>query len=273
MTIFQAFILGIVQGLTEFLPISSSGHLVLVPFLFGWELNPEQVFPFDTLVQMGTLVAVIIYFWKDLVSIVQAVFKGLTERKPFGTQEARLGWLLVLATIPAGVAGLLLQDIVEAAFHSARATALFLLVTAALLLVAEWLGKRSRGMDSLTWKDALWIGAAQVLALFPGVSRSGSTIAGGMTRDLKRGNAARFSFLMSVPVMLAAGGYSLYKLLKMPGLSEFLPVMAVGFLTAGVVGYVSIRWLLGYLQNHSLKGFAIYVSVVAVLILVLSYVL
>jgi undecaprenyl-diphosphatase len=271
MTLFQAFILGIVQGLTEFLPISSSGHLVLVPFLFGWELNPEQVFPFDTLVQMGTLVAVIIYFWKDLVSIVIAVFKGLADRKPFGTQDARLGWLLVLATIPAGLAGLLLEDMVEAAFHSARATAFFLLVTAALLLIAEWLGKRSREMDSLTWKDALWIGLAQVLSLFPGVSRSGSTMAGGMTRDLKRSDAARFSFLMSVPIMLAAGGYSVYKLLKMPGLADFLPVMAVGFLTAGLVGYLSIRWLLGYLQNHSLKGFAIYVTVVAAVILVTSY--
>jgi undecaprenyl-diphosphatase len=271
MTLFQAFILGIVQGLTEFLPISSSGHLVLVPFLFGWELNPEQVFPFDTLVQMGTLVAVIIYFWKDLVSIVIAVFKGLADRKPFGTQDARLGWLLVLATIPAGLAGLLLEDMVEAAFHSARATAFFLLVTAALLLIAEWLGKRSREMDSMTWKDALWIGLAQVLSLFPGVSRSGSTIAGGMTRDLKRSDAARFSFLMSVPIMLAAGGYSVYKLLKMPGLADFLPVMAVGFLTAGLVGYLSIRWLSGYLQNHSLKGFAIYVTVVAAVILVTSY--
>ena len=273
MTLLQAFILGIVQGLTEFLPISSSGHLVLVPFLFGWQLNPEQVFPFDTLVQMGTLVAVIIYFWKDLVSIVQAVFKGLADRNPFGTQDARLGWLLVLATIPAGVAGLLLQDVIEAAFHSARATALFLLVTAGLLLLAEWLGKRNRKMSEMTWKDALWIGAAQMLALFPGVSRSGSTMAGGMTRDLKRSDAARFSFLMSVPVMLAAGGYSVYKLLKMPGLGDFLPVMAIGFLTAGVVGYLSIRWLLGYLQNHSLKGFAIYCTAVAILILVLSYVL
>ncbi|MCD4673447.1 MAG: undecaprenyl-diphosphatase UppP [Anaerolineaceae bacterium] len=273
MTIFQAFILGIVQGLTEFLPISSSGHLVLVPFLFGWELNPEQVFPFDTLVQMGTLVAVIIYFWQDLAAIVRGVLKGLAEREPFATQQARLGWLLVLATIPAGAAGLLLEDVIEAAFQSARATAIFLLLTAGLLLVAEWLGKRNREMEELTWKDALWIGAAQVLALFPGVSRSGSTIAGGMTRDLKRGDAASFSFLMSVPVMLAAGGYSAYKLLKMPGLSDFLPVMAVGFVTAGVVGYLSIRWLLEYLQNHSLKGFAIYCAVAAAMILVLSYVL
>lgn len=272
MTLFQAFILGIVQGLTEFLPISSSGHLVLVPFLLGWQLNPQQVFPFDTLVQMGTLVAVIIYFWQDLVAIIRAVLKGLAARQPFAAPQARLGWLLVLATIPAGVAGLLLEDLIEAAFHSARATALFLLGTAALLLVAEWLGKRTRKLDSLTGLDALWVGLAQMLALFPGVSRSGATIAGGMTRDLKRSDAARFSFLMSVPVMLAAGGYSLYKLLKMPGLSDFLPVMAVGFLTAGVVGYFSIRWLLGYLQNHSLKGFAVYVTIVAVLILVLSYV-
>ena len=273
MTLFQAFILGVVQGLTEFLPISSSGHLVLVPFLFGWELNPEKVFPFDTLVQMGTLVAVTIYFWNDLASIAKAVFKALGERKPFSTQQARLGWLLVVATIPAGVAGLLLEDVIEAAFQSVRATAIFLFLTAALLLIAEQLGKRKREMQNLTWKDALWIGFAQVLALFPGVSRSGSTIAGGMTRDLKRGDAARFSFLMSLPIMLAAGGYSVYKLLKMPGLNDFLPVMAIGFITAGVVGYFSIRWLLGYLQEHSFKGFAIYCAAVAVIILILSYVL
>jgi undecaprenyl-diphosphatase len=273
MTLFQAFILGIVQGLTEFLPISSSGHLVLVPFLFGWELNPEQVFPFDTLVQMGTLVAVIIYFWKDLVSIVKAVFQGLFDRKPFGTQNARLGWLLVVATIPAGVAGLLLEDVIEAAFQSATATAIFLFLTAALLLAAEKIGKRKRNLENMTWRDALWIGFAQVLALFPGVSRSGSTIAGGMTRDLKRGDAARFSFLMSVPIMLAAGGYSVFNLLKMPDLNDFLPVMAIGFITAGVVGYFSIRWLLGYLQTHSFKVFAIYCAAVAVIILILSYVL
>ena len=169
MTLFQAFILGIVQGLTEFLPISSSGHLVLVPFLFGWELNPEQIFPFDTLVQMGTLVAVIIYFWKDLVSIVKAVFKGLGRPRAIRHKGCPYGLAAGGSDHPPPVLpAWLLEDVIEAAFQSATATAIFLLLTAALLLLAEWLGKRSREMGEMTWKDALWIGFAQSAGPLPG---------------------------------------------------------------------------------------------------------
>jgi len=273
MNLFQAFILGIVQGLTEFLPVSSSAHLVLTPFFLGWKIPTEQVFPFDVLVQLGTLAAVILYFWKDLVSIVRAVIAGLTGGKPFETHEARLGWYLVLATVPASLLGLLIKAQVESAFNSPAATAIFLFGTAALLVAAEKIGKRQRMLNEMGWKDAFWIGCFQALSLFPGLSRSGSTIAGGMSRHFQRAEAGRFSFLMSIPVMLGAGLLSILDLLEFPGLGNFLPVLLVGFLTAAVVGYLSIGWLLSFLNRQSLKPFAVYCVSIAVLTLLKIYVL
>jgi undecaprenyl-diphosphatase len=272
MSILQAFILGIVQGLTEFLPISSSAHLVLVPFFLGWKIPADQEFPFDVLVQLGTLLAVIIYFRKDLWAIIVAFIQGLIQRKPFAEFDSRMGWYLILATIPASIIGLLIKDQVEAAFGSPVATGVFLFVTAFFLLLAEQIGKRTRPLESLTWKDALWVGIWQIISLFPGVSRSGSTIAGGMTRNLTRPAAARFSFLMMVPVMLAAGLLTTLDLLKVPNLSSFLPVMAIGFITAAIVGYIAIRWLLSFLVSHSLRWFAVYCIIVGAITLIVAYV-
>lgn len=272
MTIFQALILGIIQGLTEFLPISSSAHLVLTPFLLGWNIPTEQIFPFDVLVQIGTIVAVIIYFWKDLFNIIKAFMIGLWKRQPFSDPQSRMGWYIILATIPAGLFGILIKDVVESAFNSPIATALFLYGTACILIVCEIIGKRERLLDSLTWKDALFIGFSQVLSLFPGISRSGSTIAGGMARHLKRPDAGRFSFLMSIPVMLAAGLLSSVDLINVPNLSSFLPVILTGLITAAVVGYLSIHWLLSYLNRNSLKIFAFYCIALASITLVIAYV-
>ena len=258
MSIFQAIILGIVQGLTEYLPISSSAHLVIVPYLLGWTLPADQVFPFDVLVQVGTLVAVIIYFWKDLWAILKSWVSCLIKRNPFAEQDARMGWYLILATIPAGILGLLLQHQVESVFQNPIGTASFLLVTAALLVAAEHFGKRSRQFGAIDWKDALWIGAWQAISIFPGISRSGSTISGGMFRNLDRNSAARFAFLMSVPVMLAASLVSLLDLRKVSHLSSFLLPMAIGFTVAAVVGYFSIRWLLSFVARRPLYIFSIY---------------
>lgn len=269
MTLIQAIILGIIQGLTEFLPISSSAHLVIAPFLLGWKIPEQQVFPFDVLVQLGTLLAVIIYFWSDLWAIVRAFFQGLIQRKPFADPLSRQGWLLILASIPAGLAGLLLKDLVDQAFQSVWITGLFLLVTAALLTVAEWAGKRSRSLESLGWLDAVWMGVAQALAIFPGISRSGATMAGGLVRNLNRTAAARFSFLMSIPVMLAAGGVALKDVLDTPGLSSMLPQIGVGFVAAAVVGYLSIRWLLRFVSTHSLRPFAVYCAGLGLLVVIL----
>lgn len=258
MTFLQAIILGIVQGLTEFIPVSSSGHLVLVPHFMGWEFTASQAFIFDVLVQWGTLFAVFIYFRRDLIDIISAFGRSLLAGKPFATEDARMGWYLIIATIPAVVVGLLCKDLIEAAFSNARITGFFLLITAALLMIAEVIGKRNRSMGEITWVDSLWIGCSQVLALLPGISRSGATIAGGMTRNLDRSSAARFSFLMSVPVMLGAGVLAIKDLFAMPVTDNFLLPLLAGFLAALVSGYIAIRWLIAYLSRHSLSVFAVY---------------
>lgn len=270
MSILQAIVMGFVQGVTEFLPVSSSGHLVLVPHFLGWEFSQQEAFVFGVLVQWGTLLAVIIYFWHDLVKIVTEFLHGLIRREPFAAPEARLGWFLLLATIPAVVLGFMLKDSVEAAFSNSFVTGVALLVTAALLVIAELVGKRRRTLEEINWIDALWIGFAQVLALFPGVSRSGSTIAGGMTRNLDRPAAARFSFLMSIPVMVGAGALALVDLFQTPSLSGLMLPLVAGFLSALVFGYIAIRWLLAYLTRHSLYIFAIYCTLVGILAIVVG---
>ena len=271
MTFLQSLILGIIQGLTEFLPISSSAHLVLVPYLLEWNIPESQVFPFGVLVQLGTLLAVILYFWKDLWEVIKGFVLALAHKKPFESADARLGWYLILATIPAGLAGLFLKDKVEAAFNNARITAIFLLVTALFLLAAEFFSRRNRNLEQMTWRDALWIGIFQAFSIFPGISRSGSTIAGGMTRHFERRSAARFSFLMSIPVMLAAGILSIPDLLAVPDVKTFLPILLVGFVVAGIVGYFSIRWLLSFLNQHSLVYFAIYCVLLGSTVLIFSH--
>jgi undecaprenyl-diphosphatase len=271
MTIIQSILLGIIQGLTEFLPVSSSGHLVLAPYLLNWNIPAAQAFVFDVLVQVATLAGVFAYFWRDLATIIRCFFTGLKNRRPFETQEARLGWYLILATIPAGLFGLLVKDAIEAAFSSPVATAVSLLVTAGLLTAGERIGRKNRSLEVLTWKDALWMGGFQALSVFPGVSRSGSTITGGMARDLERPAAARFSFLMSIPIMLAAGLLAALDMLELPNLGSLLPVMIPGFITAAITGYLAIRWLIGYLTRHSLYIFAAYCVLLSLLVLAKSY--
>ena len=270
MTVLQAIILGIVQGLTEFIPVSSSGHLVLVPHFLGWQLAGPQVFVFDVLVQWGTLFAVFVYFWHDLVDIARSFFRSLFKGRPFAEHDACLGWYLILATIPAVVVGLLFKDKIETAFSSALATGFCLLLTAVLLVVAEKVGHRNRNMEELSWFDALGIGLFQVLALLPGVSRSGSTIAGGMARHLDRASAARFSFLMSVPVMFGAGVLALDDLFHLPGMDGLMLPLALGFFTALVSGYIAIRWLIAYLSRHSLYVFAVYCTVLGLLVIMIG---
>jgi len=268
LTILQSILLGIIQGLTEFIPVSSSAHLVITPYLLGWDIPDRVEFIFDVLVQLGTLVAVVIYFWKDLISIVRAFLTGIINKKPFEDPNARLGWFLILATIPAVLAGALLKKIVEQAFTSAIATALFLLVTAAFLITAERYGRKIKELDRLTWLDALIAGFFQAFALFPGVSRSGSTISGGMLRGLDRPAAARFSFLMSVPVMIGAGGLAIVDLIQLPDyLGQTIPLLT-GFISSAVAGYLSIRWLLSFLSRRSLYGFAGYCILLSITVLI-----
>jgi undecaprenyl-diphosphatase len=272
MTILQAIILGIIQGLTEFLPVSSSAHLVLVPYLLGWEIPSQEAFIFDVLVQVASLVAVIVYFWTDLITILRAWLAGLIHRTPFAEPQARLGWFLILATIPAGLAGLLVKNLVEQAFASPIATASFLFVTAGILAAAEFFSRQKREIEQLNWKDALWVGLAQAISIFPGVSRSGATISGGIACGLKRPVAARFAFLMSIPIMLAAGLLASLDMVKIAGFTSMLPAFIPGLLASAIVSYFAIRWLLKYLTQRSLYIFAIYCVAFGSLILLISLV-
>jgi len=270
MSILQSIILGIIQGLTEFLPISSSAHLVLTPYLLGWKIPADEAFIFDVLVQVASLVAVIIYFWHDLITIVRAWLTGILQRKPFADPQARLGWFLILATIPAGLAGLLVKNLIEKAFASAVTTALFLFVTAGILTAAEYFSRQRREVEQMTWKDALWIGLAQVVAIFPGISRSGATISGGMACGLKRPAAARFAFLLSIPIMLAAGLLASLDMVKIPEFMSMLPVFIPGMMASAIVSYFAIRWLLKYLTQRPLYIFALYCAMLGSVVLVFS---
>lgn len=278
MTIFQSFFLGIVQGLTEFIPVSSTAHLLISQYLLGIPAD-DATFSFLIIVQLGTILSLIVYFWKDLLTIVSATFqvsRGMLT-KPRGdwnlTPDTLLGFYILLATIPALLAGYLLKDAVEALFKTPLLEASIRLLTAAVLLtLAEYFGKRTRQLKSMTWLDALFVGVMQIIAVFPGASRSGTTISGGMFRGFDRPSAARFAFLMSVPVMLAAGAYESLDLLKMPNLSQFLPTLAVGFISAALVGWFAIKWLLNYLNKNSLYIFAIYCAVIGTIVLIIQFI-
>ena len=269
MTFLQALTLGLVQGLTEFLPISSSAHLVLVPAFFNWQLPESETFIFSVLVQWGTLAAVLIYYWRDLLPIGLAMLASLRSRS-LADPRARLGWLLILGTLPAILIGWLIRDEVQSAFTSTAATGFFLLVTGLLLVLAELVGNRRLRVEDVSGCEALIIGLFQALSLFPGISRSGASIAGGMAVNLRRDSAARFSFLLAVPVMIAAGVVALLDLSAMPAGGDFVPLLLAGFVVSALVGYLSIHWLIRYLSSHSLYPFAIYCAIVGVLAIVLG---
>jgi undecaprenyl-diphosphatase len=261
MTLLQSILLGIIQGLTEFIPVSSTAHLLIAQKILGLPAS-DATFSFLVIVQLGTILSLIVFYWNDLFAIAKATF----DFRPFdaaqgkhSTPERNLGFYIILATLPALIAGYLLKDAVEALFKQPMLEAsIRLLTAAALLTLAEWLTKKDRKLDSMTWLDALCIGIMQVIAVFPGASRSGTTISAGMFRGFDRPSAARFAFLMSVPVMLAAGGYEMLDVIRMPNLGEFLPLLAVGFVSAAIVGWFAVKWLIGYLGKHSLYTFAVY---------------
>ena len=265
MTILHAFLLGIIQGLTEFIPVSSTAHLLISQTLLKIPAD-DAMFSFLVIVQLGTIVSLFAFYWKDLLSIAKAT---LDFRR--STPERNLGIFIIIATIPALLAGYLLKDAVEALFKQPMLEASIRLFTAAVLLtLAEGFTRKSRTLDSMTWFDALIVGVMQVIAVFPGASRSGATISGGMFRGFDRPSAARFAFLMSAPVMLAAGGYEMLDVVKMPNLGDFLPLLAVGFITAAIVGWFAIKWLIDYLSKRSLYVFAIYCAVVGAIVFLMK---
>lgn len=255
MDVFQAFILGLVQGLTEFLPISSSAHLVLVPWALGW---PPHSLAFDAALHLGTLTALFVYFWRDWLSISQAFFKGLTNKNARQVFEYKLAWMLILGSVPAAVVGLLAEDYIESTVRQPMIIAGIMVIFAIVLLVAERMGIQRRVMDRLTLLDALLVGTAQALALVPGVSRSGITITAGLLLGFTRPAAARFSFLLSTPIVLAAGSLQVVSLFRSGLDGEGLTVLGVGVLTAALSGLAAISFLIRFLQNNRTDVFVWY---------------
>ena len=282
-TILQAIILGIIQGATEFIPISSSAHLILVPWLFGWTDPALSSLAFDVSLHLGTLVAVLVFFASDWIRLVKAGWQSIKERKIGSDPDRKQAWFVVIGTIPGGIAGILFEKKIEALFHQPGvpiqpgaiiAMAIIITLLGAGLLLADHLARHKLDMKGLTLKEVLVIGFAQALAIFPGVSRSGSTITAGLALGLTRETAARFSFLLSAPIIAGAGLKSLLEIpseLKSGAINTGeLILFPVGILFAAVSGYLCIRFLLNYLQKHPVDIFVYYRWALAVLIVIVA---
>ncbi len=285
MPIIESIILGIIQGLTEFIPISSSAHLVIVPWLFGWNDPALTSLPFDVALHLGTLVAVLAFFADDWVRLIRAGVASLVERKIGADPDRRMAWYLVVGCIPGAIAGVLFESKINDWFHvpgtpialvAMIVMAVIIAVLGALLWAAERLARHARKMDAMTWRDSILIGLAQALAVFPGVSRSGSTITAGLGLGLERPAAARVSFLLSAPIIAGAGLKSLYEIYK--GFSSGaitrpdLILFPIGFIAAAVSGYLCIKYLLAFLQSHSTDVFVYYRWALAVLVVIVAVV-
>jgi undecaprenyl-diphosphatase len=260
----QAIVLGIVQGLTEFLPISSTAHLRIVPAFLGWD-DPGTAF--TAVVQLGTMAAVLVYFRRDLWNIARATLRSIREPQERRTVDARLGWGIVLGTAPIAVLGLLFKNKVETDARQLTLIAIALIVMGLVLELAERTGRKERPIESLSVKDGVTIGFAQALALVPGVSRSGATISAGLFLGLDRAAAARYSFLLSVPAVVLSGLFELKDVGKGGGAG--FGATALATVLAFIVGYASIAWFLKYLARHPVTVFVIYRVVLGVVLLVL----
>ena len=262
-----AIFLGIVQGLTEFLPVSSSGHLLLGQYFLG--LDQERFgLSFDAAIHTGTVLAVVSFFWRDLLGMARA-FLGSLGAPNFSDPQQRMAYLILVATVPAGLIGFFFEDFFKTAVRSPWVVVLNLALVGVLFIVAEALGRKSRRASKLSFLEAAGIGFVQAAALVPGISRSGATITLGLFLGLHRAEAARFSFLMSVPITAAAALLSIGELVG-EGIAPYdLLLFAAGCVSSGIVGYLAIRFLLNYLADHSLRAFAYYRFGLAALVAVL----
>ncbi len=256
MTIWQAIILGIVEGLTEFLPVSSTGHLTIVSKMLGLSIDDPSVTAFTAVIQVGAIVAVIIYFWSDIVTLLRAWFRGLFDARRRSDPDYRLAWLVIIGSLPIVVVGYLGRHLVTGPLRSLWVVAFALIIWGGVMLLAEAVAKQDRGERDLNLTDALLIGFAQCLALIPGVSRSGATISVGLMRGLDRVTATRLAFLLGIPALVGAGIYELPPALVEGGVG-WLPTL-VGTLVSFVVAYASVAWLLRYVAGHTIKIFVWY---------------
>ena len=252
MEIIKAIILGIVQGLTEFLPVSSSGHLIFFKKIFGLE-GESFGLTFDIALHIATLVAVVVVLWKEIVPLL---------KKPF----QKYVYLLVVATIPAGIIGILFDDVIEEISQSGGFLGIAFLITAVVLWVSERIGKKTKEKDDMTYKDALIIGTAQAIAVMPGISRSGSTLSAGLITGLKKEPAVNFAFLMSIPIIGASAVLGVKNIFEAPGAFEWTVVLA-GMIASGVSGYFAVRFMVDFFKKHSTKVFSIYVAALGIFVL------
>lgn len=274
MTLLEAIVLAVVQGLTEFLPISSTAHMKIVPVLLGWK-DPGSAF--SAVIQIGTLVAVLAYFWQDVTRILTAMLVDLRSRKIGTSHDAKLGWMIAAGTVPILICGWLFEKQIDTSVREMYVICAALAGVALLLAVAEFFvrrriaaGNEGRSVEQISWRDAAVVGLAQAFALVPGTSRSGATILGGLSCGLSREAAARFSFLLSIPAVLIAGLYKLYKERHaLLGSQDQIVQLVVALVVTGLVGYATIPWLLGFLRNHSTFVFIIYRLLLAALLVAL----
>jgi undecaprenyl-diphosphatase len=268
MPLHQAILLAIVQGLTEFLPISSSAHLALAPWLLGWK---DQGLAFDIALHFGTLAAVVIYFCRDWLQVVAQAFGVAYSPDPELRLNRSMLWLLVAASLPIGVFGFLLEDTVETTLRNPVVIGTMLIVVGLLMALAERVSRRERGIGTVTLLDAMFIGLAQAIAIIPGTSRSGITITAGLFRNIDRHSAARFSFLLSTPAITAAALKAFYDLYKAGGVPHAdRAAFATGILVSAVTGCFVIAFLLRFLRSYSLKFFVYYRIVLGILVLALA---
>jgi len=253
--IWQAIILGIVEGLTEFLPVSSTGHLTITEELLGLQVDDAAVTGFTAVIQTGAILAAVIYFFKDIVRIVKGFVRGLFSKAHRGF-DYRFGWYVIVGSVPIAVAGLLGKDAITGPLRNLWVVAAALILWSAVMLYAEKVGARTRGEQQVNLLDSVIIGVAQACALFPGVSRSGATISFGLIRDLDRVTATRLAFFLGIPALLGGGVFELKDALAGPSVG--VPAIVVGTVVSFIVGYASIAWLLRFVAKHSMVTFVVY---------------
>ena len=253
MNILHAIILGIVEGITEFLPISSTGHLTIVEKLMGYQIDGAGITAFTAIIQIGSIAAAVIYFWKDIVRIVTAWVQGLGNKEKRDSLDYRLGWYVIIGSVPVAIAGLLFKKDVETIFRSLWFVIAGLVAWSFVMLAADYVDghvKKQRSEQDLTWKDALFMGVMQCFALIPGVSRSGSTISGGLFRGIDRVEATKLSFYLGIPALVAAGLLESVTQAKYIKAGIGWPATIIGTVAAFAVGYAAIAWLLKFVSKH-----------------------
>lgn len=254
--IWQAVVLGVVEGITEFLPISSTGHLTIAEQLMGLDIKDEAITAYTAVIQMGAIAAAIIYFFKDIVRLVGAWIRGIFSSSVRREADYRLSWYVIIGSIPVGLAGFFAQDYIKGSLRSLWVVAIALIVWSIPMAFAEYAATQTKGEKGLTLWDSIVIGVTQCLALIPGVSRSGSTITAGLLRDLDRVTATRLSFFLGIPALTAAGAYELKDAVSGPSVST--TALAVGTVVSFVVAYAAIAWLLRFVAHHTMMTFVWY---------------